>query len=190
MGGSLSRRWTNDEETVKFSARPESHITDVKFLNTGKIEDTTSVDRLGLEAAWVSGPWSLQGEYITTRVNRSGGLDDPEFHGGYLYGSWFLTGESRNYKFKKGAFGRVKPLSRYGAWELAVRFSSLDLDDAGIDGGRERNWTLGVNWYINPHLRVMANYTRVDNNGSADDDGDVPGDDDPSIFQTRIQADF
>jgi len=190
LGGALSRRWTDDDDTVKYSTRPESHITDVKYLNTGKIKNTDSVDRLGLEAAWVTGPWSLQGEYIISDLNRSGGFDDPRFHGWYVYGSWFPTGESRNYKFKKGSFGRVKPQSRYGAWELVARFSSMDLDDADITGGREQNWTLGANWYINPHLRLMANYTRVDNNSTADDDGDVLGNDDPSVFQTRIQIDF
>ncbi len=190
LGGALSRRWTSDEETAKFSTRPESHVTDVKYLNTGKIRGTETIDRYGLEAAWVSGPWSLQGEYLGARLGRESGLDDVSFQGWYLYGSWFLTGESRNYKFKKGAFGRVKPHASSGAWELVARYSRLDLDDGPVSGGVERNWTLGVNWYINRYVRLMANYTWVDNNSNADDDGDVLGNDDPSVFQTRIQADF
>ena len=190
LGTAFSRQWTNDEHTVKYSARPESHITDVKYLNTGKITDTKTVDLLGLEAAIVSGPWSLQGEYIATRLERTAGLDELDFNGWYLYGSWFPTGESRHYKFKKSAFGRVKPISQSGAWELAVRYSDMELDDADITGGRERNWTLGVNWYINPRVRLMANYIWVDNNINADDDGDVFGSDAPTIFQTRLQLDF
>jgi len=56
---------------------------------------------LGLEAIGVCGPLSLQGEYIYTDVTRKNGLDDLDFYGWYSYGSWFLTGESRNYRFKK-----------------------------------------------------------------------------------------
>ena len=117
-------------------------------------------------------------------------MRDVDVDGWYVYASWFLTGESRPYKFKKGAFGRVKPRNGYGAWELAGRVSELDLNDKDIRGGEERNWTLGLNWYINPNVRVVANYINVDNDIFADDDGDVRGNDDPTIFQTRLQLDF
>ena len=35
------------------------------------------------------------------------------------------------------------PLSR----EIAARISKLDLTDSGVDGGEQKNFTLGVNWY-------------------------------------------
>ncbi len=190
FGGALSRRWTSDEDTVKFDARPESHITDVKYLNTGKLSNTDSVDLIGLEAALVSGSWSLQSEYVLAKLNRDDGFSEPEFSGWYLFGSWFLTGESRNYKFKKGTFGQVNPGGRRGAVELVARYSTLDMDDADITGGRERNWTLGINWHINSQVRLMANYILVNNNINADDNGDVFGNDDPALFQTRFQIDF
>ena len=190
FGLAASRRWTDSMDEAKFDSRPESHITDVKYLNTGTISNVETIDRYGLEAATVLGPWSLQGEYIHTTLNRDSGMSDVDMDGWYLQASWFLTGESRNYKFKKGAFGRVKPRNGYGAWELAGRVSELDLNDEDIQGGEERNWTLGLNWYINPNVRVMANYISVDNDVFADDDGDVIGNDDPNIFQTRLQLDF
>lgn len=47
-----------------------------------------------------------------------------------------------------------------------------------------------MNWYLNPHMRLMANYIFVDNDKNADADGDLTGNDDPGIFQTRFQIDF
>ena len=190
LGGALSYRKINDKQEIEYDIRPESHVTDVKFLNTDDIEDTDSVLLSGLEAAWVFGPWSLQGEYLRSDVRRSMGNPDLSFDGWYLFGSWFLTGESRDYKFKKGSFGRVRPNNKAGAWELALRYSTLDLDDGPITGGEAKHWTAGLNWYINPNMRLMTNYILVDNNLNADDDGDVSGDDDLGIFQLRMQADF
>ena len=66
----------------------------------------------------------------------------------------------------------------------------LDLNDGPVTGGEEKNITIGLNWYANSHIRVMANYILVDNDIYADDAGDVTGNDDPDIFQMRLQVDF
>lgn len=190
FGAAASYRDLDDEKTVKFNARPESHVTDVKFVDTGKIKNTCGLIKYGLEAAGVLGPFSLQGEYISTGVCRDDGAEDVDFDGWYLYGSWFFTGESRHYKFKKGAFGRVKPISELGALELAARYSTIDLNDDPITGGNEKNITFGLNWHLNPQVRFMFNYIIVDNDEDSDADGDLVGDDDPRIFQTRFQIDF
>lgn len=190
FGAAASFRKPDDENIVKFKQRPESHITDIEYLDTGKIDHTDAIMKYGFEAAGVFGPISLQGEYIFTNVSRDGGAEDAFFNGGYIYVSWFATGETRSYKEKTGRFGRIKPKSKYGALELAARYSMMDLNDGSITGGREENFTFGVNWYINPNLRLMANYIRIDNDKNADADGDLTGNDTPQIFQTRFQIDF
>jgi len=190
FGLSGSYRKTDSEGEVKFNARPGSHLTDIKYLDTGDITMVDDMVKYGLESAGVFGPLSIQGEYIRTQLNRAAGMDKAVFDGWYLYGSWFITGESRPYKKKKGTFGRIKPHAKYGAVELAVRYDTLDLNDGAITGGRERNTTFGLNWYFNPHVRLMANYILVDNDDDADADGSVIGDDDPTVFQTRLQLDF
>lgn len=203
-----------NENTVRFRASPESHLAP-KFLDVretvvnadAKEEDADitgvdSVKRYGLEAAAVWGPLSLQGEYLVANMDRSTG-NNVRFDGYYVFGSWFITGESRPYETDEGIFGRVKPKSNFslkrgglGAFELATRYSQLDLNDpsagvtggendksAGVTGGEEDNITLGLNWYFNPQVRLMANYISIDTDENA-------GDNDPKVYQMRMQIDF
>lgn len=167
-------------DTLRLRARPESHVTDVRLVDTGTLAGVEDLTRAGLEAAWVRGPFSLQAEAIRVDVNRRGN-PDYAVDGWYAFGSWFVTGESRPYK--AGAFGRVTPRGDAGAWEVALRLSSLDFDDAGVAGGTEDNVTVGVNYYVTSHFRFMGNYTRVESTREGVDD-------DPGILQFRMAYDF
>lgn len=155
LGAALLREWPN--EAVRFSARPESRISDVRLLNTGRLRDVQRIDLQGIEMAWQSGRFALQGEWQQARLTRSG-QGDARLHGGYVEAGWMLKGGSRRYR--KGVFKGV-PVEAGGAWELAARVSRVDLDDAGIRGGSERNHSLGLTYYASPRLRIMANYIDV-----------------------------
>lgn len=184
IGASYSHRF--DIADVRYRQRPEIHLQD-RLVDTGTF-DADGVDIYGAEMALVYGPFSVQGEYVQVNVD-SPAEDDPSFSGWYVYASYFITGECRNYK--KGKFDRTKPCCDFldndcccsGAWEVALRYSSLDLNDKAIQGGEEQNWTLGVNWYINPNTKVMANYVLADvDRGSIDET--------LGIFGLRLQVDF
>jgi len=173
-------------ETVRFRARPEAHVDDTRLVDTGIMSNVTAYATAGLEAAWVKGALSVQGEYIGVSVDRDN-ADSVWLDGFYVYASWMLTGESRPYDVTSGEFGRLKPAKPIGeggigAWELALRYSELDLDDE-VRGGTERNITAGVNWYVNKYTRFMVNYGRAD---AETDAGDVAVD----IAQMRAQIDF
>ena len=112
LGLSYSHQFRDaDEETeLRYRVRPSAHITDARLANTGNIL-ADDADIFGLEAAAVFGPFSAQAEYITSMVH-SDAADDPVFSGYYIYGSYFLTGESRDYKPGSGSFSRDRKSTR------------------------------------------------------------------------------
>lgn len=153
----------NDSTTeLRLRERPESNVTDVRLIDTGVLTNVDKTQTLGLEAATVYGPFSVQSEYLTSKVNRGGLSDDVDFDSWYIYGSWFLTGESRTYKTRDAVFDRVNPRNKdLGAWEVALRYSSADLTDGSVIGGEQANLTLGVNWYATGNIRFSANYLHL-----------------------------
>jgi len=182
---------------VQFKSRPEAHLANHRLLDTGTISNVNNYTLFGAEAAVVFGPFSLQSEYMRADLTRDGGNKDATFDGYYATASYFLTGESRNYIAKKGVFGRVKPNRNFdlkggwGAWELATRFSNLDLNDSGINGGEIDTFSAGINWYANPHVRFMANYVNVLNlDGGLNLDGKNNDAQEPDLVEFRAQLDF
>ncbi len=177
--------------TIDFDARPTGDSPNI--IDTGDISGVDSVDVFGAELAGVFGPFSFQSEYFLADVDR-GSAVNAEFDGYYAQAGWFITGESRPYKGKSGKFSRVKPINPFslknggaGAWEVLARYEHVDLNDAdaGILGGELENTTIGVNWHLDNHTRLLFNYILVDT-----DDNAVVADDDPSILNMRFQWDF
>lgn len=177
---------------VRFRTRSETHVERERLLSTGRISDVNRWYTFGAEAAASVGPVLLQGEYIRTEVDRGRGLRDPDFDGWYAMASWMITGERRPYDSRAGEFGEIYPRRKSGAWEVAARYSTVDLNDrrAGIEGGAAYNTTLGLNWYPNRNVRMMFNWVRANHDDMADADGDLTGDDDFDILQTRVQFRF
>ena len=190
LGASASYRSTGSTDTLLFRERPESHLTDTRLVDTG-LFDADSYNRFVGEAAFISGTFHLQGEYYHTSVDRDISTNaDLDFGGFYVEGGWFLTGESMNYKPSKGICSRVTPKGivgkgGIGAWQVALRYSSLDLTDEDIIGGEEDNFTVGLNWYATPNIRFAVNYVNVLDVKGGTNDGD-----EPESFQIRSQVEF
>ncbi len=180
LGAGYSHRNPSDH-IASFNSRPEAHLAD-DFVDTGSFR-SDDMDLVGLEAACVSGPLSIQGEYVFANADVASSAN---FQGYYAHVSYFLTGEHRIYKPSEGVFSRVKPNENFkygggsGAWEVALRYSGLDLSDNIITGGELHDITAGLNWYLNPNTRVMWNYVHADKEdiGNAD------------MFMIRLQVDF
>jgi phosphate-selective porin OprO/OprP len=182
----------NRDTEVQIRARPESRLTDERLVDTGKFLIDT-MDLITPEFAIVHGPLSFQAEYFHGFVNADQ-LDYADFWGFYLFGSYFLTGEHRSYGRGRGTFSLLDPRCQFrpltggwGAWELAARFSYIDLNDESIQGGKEFNFTAGLNWYINRNYRLMLNYVRATLKDRGDPEVDTGR---AEIIQGRLQVYF
>ncbi|MEE2707728.1 MAG: porin [Planctomycetota bacterium] len=157
---------------ARFRHRPEARSSR-RWLDTGRIAGADTYGMLGLEAVLNVGPMSIVGEYQFMNVDRSAGFGNAvSLHGGYVYASYFLTGEHRPWSRKSGTLGRVIPFENafwvrtcdgctgggWGAWEIAARYSYADFNDENIAGGIGQSVTIGVNWYLSPYARIQFNY--------------------------------
>jgi phosphate-selective porin OprO/OprP len=189
--------------TRSYSFRPEVNQVP-SVLSTGAL-DIDDLWLLGCELAFVTGPLCVQGEAVVAShtgiaeevvvvpARHAGESHDPTFGAYYAYASFFLTGESRPYDRDGGVFGRVKPRRNFGdgsggagAFELAARISSVDLDDpdAEVAAGKMSNVTVGLHWYLNPQTRVSNDFVLSDIEDGLGNEGKV------QTFQTRFQIDF
>lgn len=163
---------------TRFFSHPESRVTSIRLVDTGLFDDINRQEIYGLELAGAKGSFMFRSEFFSATWQRKNGKN-PEFNGFYTQASWVLTGES--FKYVQGKFVRIRPQNPRGAWEAAVRFSRVDLNDLKISGGLERNLTIGLNWYApGNQFRLMANLIFVNTDEHA-------GDEDPTIFQLRAQ---
>jgi len=196
--------------SVGFVANPNTNVDRTSVLSTGVLtsgikgtaawREANHMTRFGAETALVYGPFSTQGEYIQTDISGHG-YNGESLSGFYGYMTYFLTGESRAYKSKTGAWDRLKPSRNFdmkggwGAWEIASGYDSINLNNGVIRGGRMSTAKLGINWYPNSHVRVMANYIHaLDINtegvGSATSRSRGFNNADLDVIETRVQLDW
>jgi phosphate-selective porin OprO/OprP len=163
------------------------------FVATGPL-NVPYYNVLGSELLWVRGPVSLQSEAMVSLVNQSGG-GSAALPGAYAQVGYFLTGEHRPYDRKTGQIDRVIPKSNLtfhgnncnpglGAWEVAGRWSYLDLNDSTINGGTLTDYTAGLNWYWNPYTKMVFNYVHAISDGTAAPQAQT------DMFGMRAQIDF
>ncbi len=162
---SLASPSTN--QLARYRARPNSQLTDVRFVDTGSFA-AKGDSILGFEAAAIFPQFYISGEaqWLKTRGYKSGdtatGLDtfsggnaavvptdNPGFFGAFAEVGAFLTGETRGYNNKAGTWARpkvLKPLSKggLGAFQVAARLDYLDLDTKELKAGLTNNFNTGA----------------------------------------------
>jgi phosphate-selective porin OprO/OprP len=162
--------------SLTLSDRPELRIDPTAILSTGSIANIAHAQVYVGEVAGTYGPLFVQGEFFWYNVDRLLGLPSVHFNGFYAQGSWTVTGESHQYLPGSGAYSGIVPTNPlslsaggWGAWEIAARYSRVDLNDLftpgistavtnGVAGGVQEIYTLGLNWYPNRNVRFMLDY--------------------------------
>ncbi len=176
LGGATSYRNPVNGQ-VRVNVRDNVRNAPFPLLNlladTGVI-NASSQSLYNLETGIALGPVTVQAEYLANLVRNAGVVGGPNvgtavFQGFYAESMVFLTGERRTWNPKAAVFNRIQPLTSFGfssdgtptgmgAFELAARYSYLDLTDKGIAGGRLNSVTLGLNWYLNANAKLQFNY--------------------------------
>lgn len=166
-----------------------SNMSNLRVVDTGVLMDVDSVSLVGVETAYVAGPWAVGGEWNAVNVRLPG--NDPSFTSFHVQTTYSITGESRAaaYRMDAGEFKRLRrekegerPL------EFAARFANIDLNSKSLMGGEEDVLSVGLNWYYSPNLRLMFNWSHVlDTDGGSATTAAAEG---VNLFTFRTQLNF
>jgi phosphate-selective porin OprO/OprP len=185
-------------DTIRYRNQPEfggpfggalGNVNSVPFFVDTGVVNSMSQNLFNLEVAGVIGSFHYQSELTYAVVSETNGptVTLPAY---YVQGAYILTGEVRPYNRNNAVLGRIKPRCNFGkdggigAWEVATRWSYIDLNAANINGGRLNDFTFGLNWYLNAYTKFQFNYIR------AMLDGVPVGQNDTNIYAMRAQLDF
>jgi phosphate-selective porin OprO/OprP len=169
------------EGRARFRVRPDADLSATRLVDSGQFTDADRIATLGGELVWVGGPFKVQAEAMRTNVGRDL-HDDYDFSSWYVSGLWNVKGETWGYK--NGVVTTNLPDDPAGGmWQLGARYDHVDLYDDGVNGGKESNWTLGVNYYWRSNFKFMLNYVKVDSERAA-----AHFDDNPDIVEFRAQV--
>lgn len=177
-------------QTLRLRERPELRVDGQRFVDTGAIP-ADGLLAYGLELGGFWNNFYAAGELFQIDLARADGFADPEFGGWYVQGAWTVTGERRRWNGANGGFQGVRTgrafapaQGHWGGWELAARYSVLDLNDnegalglapppGGVRGGEQTITTLGLNWYPNNVVRFLLDYQWVEIDRLDPEDGSI-----------------
>lgn len=189
-----------------------AQLTFFNYRNTGPSATFASGERIrwSPQGYWYYGSLGLLAEYILEQQDVSRNLSATLTRKNQLTNSawqvqltYLLTGEEES-------FDGVKPSRPFrlggpgwGAFELAARYSELSIDDGAFAGGASsyadprasagaaREWSAGLNWYLNWNVKLQLDYSRTRFNGGGGGTLTAPKDrvDEQLIFG-RIQLGF
>ena len=149
-----------------FSAQQELRIDQVAAPLATKSIQARDVGSIGPEIGFASGRLWLQSEWYAVLLDRrfENGGGTARFNGWYAQASYTFTGHPREWKPDLGAWGAPEPTSfnpragEFGSFEAGARYSALNLNSLGVDGGREGIWSAVLNWRPAKPLRFSLQY--------------------------------
>jgi len=183
VGASYSHQF-RDGFALRYRRRPENHLSS-NYVDTGSRE-SNDIDLFGVEFLAIRGALSARSEFMLSHVDRPHAGNET-FWAAYAEVAYILTGETRPYRKNRGVLGRLVPSNPvafrnggWGLWEVAARYSYVDLNDRESRGGRLGDFSVALNWYPRAHVRVVTNYIHAKRYGIGRS----------NIIQGRLSLDF
>ena len=196
LGGSAHHRDNRDTAAAgpatRYRQRPFLHTSNSRFLSTPGLRVDAETN-YGLEAGAATGPFHLAGEVHWLQADLLAPGRDPRFFGGYAEAGYYFTGETRGYR--GGRWDRTKVLKPVGAGglgalQLNLRYDYLDLNDAGVIGGKQSGYEASLIWIPQDHVRFYLNYGRMQYEDAALPAGGGDRNYGIDVFGARAQVDF
>lgn len=179
------------DNRIKYDVKDETRVSEMEFT-VAKVGGVELAHNMNIDAAVSFGSWRMTGEYYYNVLTMESGADPVNFNGFYVQSAYLLTGENHAWNYREGEFTQVRAKSKKGAWEVAARYSYLNLNDfdAGIRGGQKGQWTVGINYYASRNVKFMINYSYVDHDQYADGSGDYSAYVNPGFYPTGFDYSF
>lgn len=196
LGVGFAATFGDQENPASERYRTSGRNTFFRYANN-VLEDGNRV-RFSPQAYWHWGPFGAMFEYVRSSPQlRLGDAEiEPDIDAWQIAASYVITGEAASYR----GVTPLKPFrgseGGWGAWEVAARYHELRVDDEIFDAGfasrtqsaeRARAWTLGVNWYMNPFVKVSLDFDQTFFEDGGADGGDRPTE---SAILSRFQVAF
>jgi phosphate-selective porin OprO/OprP len=175
IGASYGQREASSSPTYRSAGRTTLFRYGSGVIGTGEQL------RLAPQFHYYRGPFGILGEYISSRQDVQRGLRRAtvDNRSWFVQASYVLTGERASFRSVVPRNNFDPKNGKWGAFEIAARYSDLSLDDDLFSGGPAarfadpaasitgaRAWTLGLNWYLNRNLKLQFNYERTDFDGN------------------------
>jgi len=176
---------SSGKDGFSYSQHLVAHKDHTKIFSTEMISaaDFDGIDAFEGDVVGIFGPFSTLAEYNKFTAKSEMSHSDIDIDSYSVEAAYFLTGESM--KLKHGLWDGIKPKSPYGAWQVAARYESMDIDGEAVAGDDKADkWTVGLNYYPTQNTRLMLNYDKVLN---WEEDGVDTGSE-PSSVKFRAQA--
>jgi phosphate-selective porin OprO/OprP len=161
-----------DKQKVKYKTKLNTHFYRGSVTKS-KVKFADKTQRFQIESAIAYNSLSFEAEYGKNKIYA---LDDYNFDAWYAQIGYFLTGEHKKYKKRAAMFKSIKinkPFSyengNFGAFELALRVSGIDLTQKSFIKKEELDTTIGLNWYLSNKLKVLTNFTNASIEGKDDE---------------------
>ncbi|WP_031479827.1 OprO/OprP family phosphate-selective porin [Maridesulfovibrio frigidus] len=182
------------EQSSSFSPKVGSNLSTIKLTGTGSMV-ADGQDLFNFELAGVWDQFWIMSELSTAYVDRKSDKD-ALFYGYHVDVGYIITGETKPFKSSNAVFGAIVPDNPFnplkggwGALEVALQYAHTDLNDSSADikGGVQDNIGVALNWFLNSHTRVAANYIHA---GVSDRENSSLTDGELDIYQCRISFYF